>query len=89
MKFLSTFFEFELHNANFKTEIIAGLTTFATMAYIIVVNPKILEVAGMPFATSMVATIVSAFFGILYYSYSSIRIWPLTHHSRDLDDVGS
>jgi len=65
MKFLSTFFEFDRHNANFKTEIIAGLTTFATMAYIIVVNPKILEVAGLPFGASMVATILSAFFGTL------------------------
>jgi len=65
MKFLSTFFEFDRHKANFKTEIIAGLTTFATMAYIIVVNPKILEVAGIPFGASMVATVISAFFGTL------------------------
>ncbi len=47
MKFLSTYFEFGRHNTSFKTEIIAGLTTFVTIAYIIVVNPKILEVAGM------------------------------------------
>jgi len=65
MKFLSTFFEFDRHKANFRTEIIAGLTTFVTMAYIIVVNPKILEVAGIPFGASMVATVVSAFFGTL------------------------
>jgi adenine/guanine/hypoxanthine permease len=65
MKYLSSFFEFDRHNANFKTEIIAGLTTFVTMAYIIVVNPKILEVAGIPFGASMVATALSAFFGTL------------------------
>jgi AGZA family xanthine/uracil permease-like MFS transporter len=46
-------------------EIIAGLTTFVTMAYIIVVNPKILEAAGIPFGPSMVATILSAFFGTM------------------------
>ncbi|NOY78484.1 MAG: NCS2 family permease [Calditrichaeota bacterium] len=48
-----------------KREIVAGLTTFVTMAYIIVVNPKILQVAGIPFGPSMVATILSAFFGTL------------------------
>ena len=48
-----------------KQEIIAGATTFVTMAYIIIVNPKILEAAGMPFGASMVATILSAFFGTL------------------------
>lgn len=48
-----------------KQEIIAGFTTFITMAYIIIVNPKILENAGMPFEASMAATIFSAFFGTL------------------------
>lgn len=48
-----------------RREAIAGTTTFATMAYIIVVNPKILEAAGIPFGPSMVATIVSAAFGSL------------------------
>jgi len=50
---------------NVRQEIIAGATTFITMAYIIVVNPKILEAAGIPFGPSMVATILSAFFGTL------------------------
>ncbi|MBU1248472.1 MAG: NCS2 family permease, partial [Proteobacteria bacterium] len=44
---------------------VAGLTTFVTMAYIIIVNPKMLEAAGIPFGPSMVATILSAFFGTL------------------------
>ncbi|MCK5586399.1 NCS2 family permease, partial [Candidatus Bipolaricaulota bacterium] len=44
---------------------IAGFVTFATMAYIIVVNPAILEAAGIPFGPSMVATIISAAFGTL------------------------
>lgn len=48
-----------------KQEVVAGLTTFVTMAYIIIVNPKILEAAGMPFGASMVATILSAAFGTL------------------------
>ncbi|MCK5438694.1 MAG: NCS2 family permease, partial [Gemmatimonadetes bacterium] len=50
---------------SWRREFLAGTTTFATMAYIIVVNPKILEAAGIPFGASMVATIVSAAFGTL------------------------
>ncbi len=64
-QFLSKYFEFEKYETDLQTETIAGFTTFVTMAYIIIVNPKILEVAGMPFDASMVATILSAFFGTL------------------------
>ena len=62
---LNKFFELDKLGTNVKQEVIAGATTFATMAYIIVVNPKILEIAGIPFGPSMVATILSAFFGTL------------------------
>jgi AGZA family xanthine/uracil permease-like MFS transporter len=46
-------------------ELVAGATTFVTMSYIIVVNPKILEAAGIPFGPGMVATILAAFLGSL------------------------
>lgn len=59
------YFHFSELQTDFKTEIIGGATTFATMAYIVVVNPKILEAAGMPFGPSMVATILTAFFGTI------------------------
>lgn len=62
---ISTYFRFDELRTNYKNEIIAGATTFATMAYVIIVNPKILEAAGIPFGPSMVATILSAFFGTL------------------------
>lgn len=62
---LSKYFKFDELGTTFKQEIIAGATTFVTMAYIIIVNPKILEAAGIPFGPSMVATILSAFFGTL------------------------
>lgn len=65
MKSLKSFFEFDRLGTSLKQECTAGLTTFVTMAYIIVVNPKILEAAGMPFGPSMVATIFSACFGTL------------------------
>jgi adenine/guanine/hypoxanthine permease len=62
---VARYFKFTELQTNFRQEIIAGATTFATMAYIIVVNPKILEAAGMPVGPSMVATILTAFFGTL------------------------
>ncbi len=62
---IAKFFKFNELGTDYKTEIVAGFTTFITMAYIIIVNPKILEVAGIPVGPSMVATILSAFFGTL------------------------
>lgn len=58
---------FQIHElgTTVRREVVAGFTTFVTMAYIIVVNPKILEAAGIPFGPSMVATILTAFFGTL------------------------
>jgi len=65
MGVVARFFQLEELGSNLRTEIIAGLTTFVTMAYIIVVNPAILQAAGIPFGPSMVATILSATFGTL------------------------
>ena len=62
---LSRYFGLESHMTTIRREVTAGLTTFVTMAYIIIVNPKILEAAGIPFGPSMVATILSAFFGTM------------------------
>ena len=60
MSALSRFFQCEKHNTTFSREIIAGLTTFTTMSYIVVVNPAILGRAGIPAGPSFVATIVAA-----------------------------
>ncbi|MGE4553160.1 MAG: NCS2 family permease [Desulfovibrionaceae bacterium] len=46
-------------------EVMAGATTFVTMAYIIIVNPKILAAAGIPEGPAMVATVLAASFGSL------------------------
>ena len=58
---------FKLHElgTNVRTEILAGLTTFFTMAYIVVVNPAILSAAGVPFDQVFMATIISAVIGTL------------------------
>ncbi len=55
------------------TEVIAGITTFMTMAYIIIVNPAILEVAGIPRDACVIATILSAIFGTLIMGFYANR----------------
>src|SRR5512138_1947949 len=59
------YFDFARHETSYRQETIAGITTFLTMAYIIIVNPAILEAAGIPRGPSMTATIISAAFGTL------------------------
>jgi adenine/guanine/hypoxanthine permease len=54
------FFKLRENNTNFKTEVLAGITTFMTMAYILVVNPGILSQAGMDFGAVFTATALSA-----------------------------
>ncbi len=57
---LERMFKLKENGTDVKTEVIAGLTTFMTMAYIIFVNPDILSAAGMPFGAVMTATVLSA-----------------------------
>jgi AGZA family xanthine/uracil permease-like MFS transporter len=60
---LESYFEFSRLGTNWRTEILAGLTTFVTMAYIIFVNPSILAETGMPAAAVTMATCLGAAFG--------------------------
>jgi AGZA family xanthine/uracil permease-like MFS transporter len=60
---LERFFRIREHGSCIRDEIIGGVTTFATMAYIIVVNPAILQFAGLPIGPSTVATILVAAVG--------------------------
>ncbi|NTU93997.1 MAG: NCS2 family permease [Chlorobiaceae bacterium] len=62
---MRNFFEFDRHRTSYRQEVIAGVTTFFTLSYIIVVNPAILEAAGMPRGASMTATILTAIFGTM------------------------
>lgn len=62
---LYSFFKIRENKSTISTEILAGTTTFVTMAYIVIVNPAILIAAGMPFEASMAATILAAFFGTI------------------------
>jgi AGZA family xanthine/uracil permease-like MFS transporter len=60
---LNRFFGLEAHGSTVRTEVFAGMTTFLTMAYIVVVNPLILGAAGMPVAGVAAATCLAAGFG--------------------------
>lgn len=62
---LERMFKLTEHNTTVRTEVIAGLTTFLTMAYIIFVNPSILGDAGMPKGAVFVATCLIAALGTL------------------------
>ena len=62
---LERFFQLTAHKTTVRTELMAGLTTFLTMAYIIFVNPDILSVAGMDKGSVFVATCVAAAIGSL------------------------
>ena len=57
---MQNFFRFDERKTDARTEILAGATTFMTMAYIIFVNPGILEKAGVPFAGAMAATCLAS-----------------------------
>jgi len=63
---LRSFFRIAEHETSLRREVLAGVTTFTTMAYIIVVNPVILKAAGIPPGPSMVATIAAAVFGCIF-----------------------
>ncbi len=76
---LAKFFEFEKNKTDFKTEIIAGLTTFLATMYIIVVNPAILSKTGMPFSGVLTATVLVCFFSSMMmglYAKNPIVVAP-------------
>ncbi len=60
MDFLSKYFNLAENKTNFRTEILAGITTFMTMAYILAVNPDILSATGMDRGAVFTATTLSA-----------------------------
>jgi AGZA family xanthine/uracil permease-like MFS transporter len=63
LKRIESYFEFQHLGTNWRTEILAGVTTFLTMAYIVLVNPAILADAGVPLPAVTAATCLSAAFG--------------------------
>lgn len=68
---MSNFFKLEEHGTTIKTEVVGGLTTFLTMAYIIVVNPAILSAAGVPTNQVFLATIIATVVGCLWMALAA------------------
>src|SRR5271170_1898991 len=71
MLMLDRFFGLATHGTTVRTELLAGVTTFLTMAYIVVVNPVILGAAGMPMAGVAAATCFAAAFGSILMGLAS------------------
>lgn len=66
---LEKLFKLKDNNTTVKTEVIAGLTTFMTMAYILAVNPSMLTAAGMDTNAALIATALAAFIGTLAMAF--------------------
>lgn len=82
---LNKLFKLKENNTNVKTEVIAGLTTFMAMAYILAVNPNILSGTGMNRDAVLLATAIASFIGCMAmallanYPLHLHRVWDLMH----------
>lgn len=78
---LEKFFKLRENNTNVKTEVMAGITTFMTMAYILAVNPNILSATGMDPQAILLATALASFLGTLMmallanYPFALAPVW--------------
>lgn len=72
---LERFFQLKAHGSSVKNEMVGGITTFATMAYIIFVNPNIMAASGMDKGAVFVATCIGAAIGCLLMGL--FANWPV------------
>ena len=77
---LEKIFKLKAHNTNVKTEVVAGITTFMTMAYILAVNPSILSDAGMNPTAVLLATALASFIATLYGVYGEYALCTFRRH---------
>ncbi|PJI09296.1 MULTISPECIES: NCS2 family permease [Clostridium] len=68
---LDKIFHLSENHTNVRTEILAGFTTFMTMAYILVVNPQILSQTGMPIKAVFTATVLASFIGTIIMAFAA------------------
>ena len=66
---LEKIFKLKEHNTTVRREIVGGLTTFLSMAYILAVNPSILSASGMPTEAIFAATAISAAFATMIMAF--------------------
>lgn len=74
---LDRFFRLTENRTNVRTELTAGLTTFAAMAYILAVNPQILATTGMDFGAVVTATALSS--AIMTAVFALVTNWPIAN----------
>ena len=80
---LDKIFHLKENHTDVKTEVMAGITTFMTMAYILAVNPNILSATGMNSNGVFIATALSAFVGTLLmalfanYPFANFRVFKI------------
>ena len=75
MKFIENYFQLKSHGTTVSKELMAGLTTFITMAYIIFVNPQMMAQSGMDHGAIFVGTCLAASLACLFMGiYSN---WPV------------
>ena len=80
---MKRFFKFDIYHTSWKQETVAGITTFLTMAYIIIVNPAILEAAGIPRGPSTTATILAAVIGTLLMGFYAKRPFAIAPYMSE------
>lgn len=69
---IETLFKLKENKTTMKTEILAGITTFMTMAYILAVNPSILSASGMDTTAVLIATCLASFIGT-----AAMHLWQI------------
>jgi len=75
MELIESLFKLKDHKTSFRKEVLAGLATFLTMAYIMVINPAILSETGMDFDSVFVATILASFVACMLMGI--LANWPV------------
>lgn len=73
MNFIEKIFKLRENETTIKTEVLAGLTTFFTMSYLLILSPKILETAGLPFGSTLTITALVIFIGSLLMAFIANR----------------
>lgn len=71
MSLFERVFQLQQHGTSVRTEVLAGLTTFLTMSYIVFVNPDILATTGMDPGAVFVATCLAAALGSLVMAFAA------------------
>jgi adenine/guanine/hypoxanthine permease len=69
LKGLESFFQIQQGQSSIRTEVVAGLTSFMTVAYIVAVNGAILSSVGMPYEAATITTVICAFIGCMLMAF--------------------